>query len=91
MIIPLYRKITLRTFPYCTLCLVLINVAVFLLFQRNDDLYHEMAIEYYVESGLLDMEICMVRVIVMRPVSSASARSSIVRPSINPRLPMKVL
>lgn len=56
MIIPLYRKITLRTFPYCTLCLVLINVAVFLLFQRNDDLYHEMAIEYYVESGLLDME-----------------------------------
>lgn len=56
MIIPLSRKITLRTFPYFALFLVLINIIMFSVFQRNDNIQSERAIKYYIDSGLMDIE-----------------------------------
>jgi membrane associated rhomboid family serine protease len=57
LIIPLAGKISLRNPPVITIFLVLINCMVFLLFQLNENKQYIEAEEYYIESGLADIEL----------------------------------
>jgi len=56
LIVPLHKKIEWKHPPVVTLILILINVLVFLIFQLDDDHEAEVAINYYVDSGLAKLE-----------------------------------
>lgn len=56
-IIPLTGKISWRNPPVVTIAIILINCLVFFFFQSNDKEWHRQAIEFYVESGLVRIEV----------------------------------
>lgn len=56
MIIPLSKNFSWRRPPIITITLVLLNVLAFVLFQGQDSRDRMMALEYYVESGLAQLE-----------------------------------
>ncbi|KPL48675.1 membrane protein [Xanthomonas axonopodis] len=56
LIMPLHKPRSRQNIPWVTLLLVLINVAVYLGYQRKDDRLVESAVHYYVHSGLGALE-----------------------------------
>ncbi|MEN9176272.1 rhomboid family intramembrane serine protease [Xanthomonas perforans] len=56
LIMPLHKPWSRQNIPWVTLLLVLINVAVYLGYQRKDDSLVESAVHYYVHSGLGALE-----------------------------------
>lgn len=56
LIVPLHRKIEWKRPPVVTLLLILANILVFLAFQLDDDSEAEAAYQYYVDSGLAELE-----------------------------------
>ncbi len=57
LLIPLDRPIDWRNPPVVTLILVLLNCAIFFMWQHDDDANWQHAEEYYEESGLANIEI----------------------------------
>lgn len=56
LILPLHRPLTRATFPFVTALLMLVNVAVFVLFQAGDGAAIHAAQSHYVDSGLGALE-----------------------------------
>ncbi|MGD3145340.1 rhomboid family intramembrane serine protease, partial [Xanthomonas oryzae pv. oryzicola] len=56
LIMPLHKPWSRQNIPWVTLLLVLINVAVYLGYQRKDDSLVESAVHHYVQSGLGALE-----------------------------------
>ncbi|WP_172453213.1 rhomboid family intramembrane serine protease [Xanthomonas arboricola] len=56
LLMPLHKPWSRQNIPWVTLLLVLINVVVYLGYQRKDDALVENAVRYYVESGLGALE-----------------------------------
>jgi membrane associated rhomboid family serine protease len=56
LILPTNRGLDWRHFPWATTLLVLLNVCVFVLFQRDDDARYEEAMTFYYDSGLAETE-----------------------------------
>ncbi|KGR54549.1 hypothetical protein [Xanthomonas vasicola] len=56
LIMPLHKPCSRQNIPWVTLLLVLINVVVYLGYQRKDDGLVESAVHYYVQSGLGALE-----------------------------------
>jgi membrane associated rhomboid family serine protease len=56
LILPLHRPLTRATFPFVTALLILLNVAVFVLFQAGDGPAIQAAQSHYVDSGLGALE-----------------------------------
>ncbi len=56
LLMPLHKPWSRQNIPWVTLLLVLVNVVVYLGYQRKDDALVENAVRYYVESGLGAME-----------------------------------
>ncbi|WP_448121691.1 rhomboid family intramembrane serine protease [Xanthomonas arboricola] len=52
LLMPLHKPWSRQNIPWVTLLLVLVNVVVYLGYQRKDDALVENAVRYYVESGL---------------------------------------
>jgi membrane associated rhomboid family serine protease len=57
LIIPLTGKISKRNFPIITIGIILINCFVFFVLQAGDEERYLQAMEYYVESGLGEIEV----------------------------------
>ena len=57
LVIPLTGKISWKHPPYLTLALILINCLVFVLFQADDNRRQTEAFQFYVESGLAEIEV----------------------------------
>lgn len=57
MLMPLPEKMSWKNPPVVTICLIIINVAVFLLFQLKDTDAYLKATEFYQDSGLLQIEL----------------------------------
>lgn len=57
LLVPISGKISLRNPPVITLALIILNCIIFFAFQFNDNKIYWEAEEYYLESGLLDIEI----------------------------------
>ncbi|WP_176341367.1 rhomboid family intramembrane serine protease [Xanthomonas hortorum] len=56
LLMPLHKPWSRQNIPWVTLLLVLINVVVYVGYQRKDDALVENAVRYYVESGLGTLE-----------------------------------
>ncbi|MBB5882937.1 membrane associated rhomboid family serine protease [Xanthomonas arboricola] len=56
LLMPLHKPWSRQNIPWVTLLLVLVNVVVYLGYQRKDDALVENAVRYYVESGLGALE-----------------------------------
>ncbi|WP_161959938.1 rhomboid family intramembrane serine protease [Xanthomonas arboricola] len=56
LLMPLHKPWSRQNIPWVTLLLVLVNVVVYLGYQRRDDALVENAVRYYVESGLGALE-----------------------------------
>ncbi len=56
LLIPITKKASWRNPPWITIALILINVFVFVLFQRNDDERWADAMTFYFESDLANLE-----------------------------------
>lgn len=56
LLMPLHKPWSRQNIPWVTLLLVLINVVVYLGYQRKDDALVENAVRYYVDSGLGALE-----------------------------------
>ncbi|MGD8525239.1 MAG: rhomboid family intramembrane serine protease [Thioalkalispiraceae bacterium] len=57
MLIPLDRKPEWRNPPLVTLVLILVNILVYFGFQYNDEHKEQLALEYYFDSGLYQIEL----------------------------------
>lgn len=57
LIVPMEGKIGWRNPPVVTILLILINCFIYFGFQLQDDAGYEAALDFYVDSGLADMEI----------------------------------
>jgi membrane associated rhomboid family serine protease len=57
LLIPLTGKNTWKNPPLVTICLILINILVFFIFQSNDTNRQVAAEKYYFESGLAEVEL----------------------------------
>ncbi|KTF31284.1 rhomboid family intramembrane serine protease, partial [Xanthomonas vesicatoria] len=56
LLMPLHKPWSRQNIPWVTLLLVLINVVIYLGYQRKDDGLVDNAVHYYVESGLGTLE-----------------------------------
>lgn len=57
MLMPLPEKMSWKNPPFVTICLIIVNIAVFFVFQLKDTEAYLKAMDFYQDSGLLQIEL----------------------------------